>query len=107
MLVRSHLKPLGPLLAQASLDALCLRETASPPPTPTAEGAGGHALGGAGGLLGEMMVRLLKLSREEWWSAVVEEEEDCCLQASAVRVSLALLLRLLVLSRQIHLFRLC
>ena len=57
--------------------------------------------------MGEMMVRLLKLSREEWWSAVVEEEEDCCLQASAVRVSLALLLRLLVLSRQIHLFRLC
>jgi hypothetical protein len=57
--------------------------------------------------LGEMMVRLLKLSREEWWSAVVEEEEDCCLQASAVRVSLALLLRLLVLSRQIHLLRPC
>ena len=115
---------LGPLLAELSLEATCLRALGQDLPTAadkktvplslgvgseewssgtewglegeerrglhSVAGKGRGGVDGGGGVMGEMMRRVLSLRKEEL-------PRECCLQANSVRVALALLLRPLLL----------
>ena len=119
--VAKHLRTLGPLLADLSLEACILGPASTCTPTVTgpmpslteplpsssgdeptfqqtagASGGGGKGSerGGAGCIMGAMMRRVLSLHKEEL-------PRECCLQANSVRVALALLLRSLLCSAQV------